>query len=75
MQAIPGFGSPKQTPEYYELISAQISVLRPYSTLKTISDHLNSAGFRAPSGMKFNKQAVANFMRSPHFKQSNKEPQ
>ena len=71
MNAIPGFGTPKNLPQYYELISAQISVLRPYSTLRTISDHLNAQGFRAPSGMKFNKQAVANFMRSPHFKQTN----
>jgi hypothetical protein len=68
MQAVPGFGSPKQTPEYYETISAQISILRPYSTLRTISGHLNSQHFRAPSGMKWNKQAVANFIRSPHFK-------
>lgn len=68
MHAIPGFGTPKRTPEYYAQVSAIIAVLRPYSTLRTISNHLNAQGFRAPSGMEFNKQAVANFMRSPNYK-------
>jgi hypothetical protein len=67
MQARPGFGTPKQLPQYYVSVSSIVSVLKPYSTLRTISGHLNGQGFRTPSGMKWSKQAVANFIRSPHY--------
>ncbi|WP_313034077.1 recombinase family protein [Massilia alkalitolerans] len=66
----PRFGGPLQAPAYYEAVSSIISVLRDYSTLKTISEHLTAQGFLSPSGKPFNKQRVANFIRSPHYTQN-----
>lgn len=73
MAAKPRFGGTLQTPDYYRAVSSVITVLREYSTLNTIAGHLTAQGFLSPSGKEFNKQRVANFLRSPHF-QLNKEP-
>lgn len=68
MRAKPKFGGTLQTPEYYADVSNVLNVLREYSTLNTMADHLNAQGFVTPSGKPFNKQRVANFLRSPHYK-------
>lgn len=70
MPAKPGFGSPLQEPSYYIAVSNIVATLREYSTLKTISNHLSAQGFLTPSGKIWNKQAVANFIRSPHYNQT-----
>lgn len=67
MSVRPRFGGPLQTPEYYQSVSAICNVLRDYSTLATIALHLNAQGILSPSGKPFNKQRVANFLRSPHY--------
>jgi hypothetical protein len=67
MPTKPCFGGPLQAPEYYAAVSNIITALRDYSTLKTISEHLTAQGFLSPSGKPFNKQRVANFLRSPHY--------
>jgi hypothetical protein len=67
MPAKPGFGSPLQEPSYYIAVSNIVATLRDYSTLKTIAAHLAAQGFLSPSGKPFDKQRVANFIRSPHY--------
>jgi hypothetical protein len=67
MPASPGFGTPKQLPEFYKQVSDIISVLKPYSTLRTISIHLNNQGFRTPMGKLWCRQSVANFIRSSGY--------
>jgi len=68
MPVRPTFGGPLQDDDYYIAVSSVISVLREYSTLATISQHLNAQGFLSPSGKPWNKQRTANFIRSPHYK-------
>jgi hypothetical protein len=63
----PGFGEPLNPPSYYAEVSSIITVLRDYSTLKTIAGHLHAQGFLSPAGKEFTKQHVANFLRSPHY--------
>lgn len=63
LHAIPGFGQPLKSPEYYEQIDAIIETLRPHSTLRTVALHLNSAGFRTPSDLEWNRMHVANYVR------------
>jgi len=62
--AIPGFGKPLKTPQYYTQIRAYIDTLRPKATLRTIADSLNRAGFRTPTDLPFSRQTVSNFMRN-----------
>lgn len=64
----PTFGGTLQDADYYLAVSKVINVLRDYSTLSVIATHLNSNGFRSPSGKPFNKSRVATFIRSPHYK-------
>jgi hypothetical protein len=64
----PGFGTPLQAPSYYEKVSEIVSSLRPYSSLSTIARHLTALGYRTPTGMEFDKQNVANFIRSRQYK-------
>jgi len=68
MSIRPRFGGPLQAPEYYAGISVICNTLREYSTLATIAMHLNTNGFTTPTGKPFNKQRVASFLRSPHYK-------
>lgn len=71
MPALPGFGTPKQLPEFYKSVSSIIAVLKPYSTLRTIGNHLNAQGFTTPMGKPWNRQAVANFIRSSSYNTTN----
>jgi len=67
----PSFGGTLQDANYYVAVSNVINVLRDYSTLNVIATHLNTNGFRSPSGKPFNKSRVATFIRSPHYKNPN----
>ena len=65
----PRFGGPLQNPDYYLSISAICNVLREFSTLKTIAQHLTAQGFLSPSGREWNKSRLVSFLRSPHYNQ------
>ena len=73
MPAKPGFGTPLQLPLYYQNVSNIIAVLRPYSSLRVIANHLSAQGFSTPTGKTFTKQHVANFIRSTQYKPTNKD--
>lgn len=73
MPACPGFGTPMQLPEYYEKVSALVAALKPFSTLRHIALHLNKEGFQTPSGKSWNRQTVANFVRSSGYTNKHKE--
>lgn len=62
-QAIPAFGQPLKSPDWYAQIDGIIEVLRPYSTLRLIAQHLHNAGFTTPSGLKWHRLHVANYIR------------
>jgi hypothetical protein len=64
LQAKPAFGGKKKTNQYYEACNGIINVLRSTSTLRTIAQHLNSAGFRTPSDLIWDRQRVATYLRS-----------
>lgn len=63
-KAVPAFGSRLNTQPYYDSLNAIIATLRPATTLRTIADHLNSAGFTTPSGKPFTRERVANYLQS-----------
>lgn len=72
MPVRPKFGGALQEPSYYRSVSAICNVLREYSTLKTICQHLTAQGFLSPSGREWNKSRIVSFLRSPHYDQSAK---
>lgn len=59
----PSFGGKLKTESYYTTVANIIRVLRPYSTLRTISNHLNSVGLTTPTNLIWNRERLANFMR------------
>lgn len=61
--AIPAFGQPLKKPDYYSTCDGIISTLRPYSTLRTVANHLNSLGLRTPSDREWSRMHVANYIR------------
>jgi hypothetical protein len=72
--AIPAFGKPLRTPDFYATLDGIISVLRPYSTLRTVSNHLNSQGLQTPAGLEWNRERVAQYVRHRKFNSTtNKE--
>lgn len=72
MPVRPTFGGKLQAPDYYVSVSNIVAILRSYSTLATIAGHLQGQGFLSPSGKPWNKQRVANFIRSPHYQPTTK---
>jgi len=62
--AIPLFGQKTRPLSYYETVSGIVSTLRPYSSLKTVSDHLNRMSLTTPKGLPWTKSAVANYIRT-----------
>lgn len=64
LHAKPAFGGKKKTDQYYDAVNGIIKVLRSASTLRTIAQHLNSAGFRTPSDLIWDRQRVATYLRS-----------
>jgi hypothetical protein len=67
MPVKPGFGTPKQTPSYYDSVSRIVRTLRPYSTLNTICAHLTAQRFLTPTGLEWTKHRLANFIRSNQY--------
>lgn len=63
-KAIPEFGKPLRDASYYETVDGIINTLRPFSTLRTVANHLNSIGLRTPSGLEFHRMHVANYIRA-----------
>jgi hypothetical protein len=62
--AIPQFGGKLDTAAYYDAVTSIIKVMRPMATLRTVADHLKLAGFVTPSGLTWNRERLANFLRS-----------
>ena len=62
-RVIPAFGQPLNSPDYYNRVDAIVNVLRPYSTLRTVAQHLNDSGFQTPSGLTWHRLHVANYIR------------
>jgi hypothetical protein len=62
-QAIPAFGKALRTPDFYFTVDGIILVLRPMSTLRTIATHLNGLGIRTASGLEWNRERVAQYIR------------
>jgi hypothetical protein len=63
-KAIPLFGQKLRPSSYYETITATVSTLRPYSSLKTVADQMNAMGLTTPKGLPWSKIAVANYIRT-----------
>jgi hypothetical protein len=63
-KAIPLFGQKSRPLSYYETITSVVTTLRPYSSLRTVADHLNRMGLTTPSGLPWSKSAVANYVRT-----------
>lgn len=61
---IPQFGRPLQSADYYELVDGLINALRPNSTLRTVANHLQSAGLRTPSGLDWTRMRVMQYVRN-----------
>lgn len=66
--AIPAFGKPLKTPDYYVQVRAYLESLRGTTTLRTMALMLNQAGYRSPAGKPFCRQTVANFLRRTSLK-------
>jgi len=66
--AIPAFGKPLKTPDYYVQVRAYLESLRGTTTLRTMALMLNTAGYRSPAGKPFCRQTVANFLRRTSLK-------
>lgn len=64
LQAKPEFGAKKMLPEYYTTVNSIIAVLRPVATLRVMAEHLNNAGLSTPSGLPFDRQRLAAYLRS-----------
>ena len=61
--ARPAFGGRLHQPEFYANVSAIVAFLRPTETLRTIANHLNTAGFKTPSGLDWTRERVAVYIR------------
>lgn len=61
--AVPGFGTKLRTDCYYTSVDELIRSLRPFTTLRLISEKLNNAGFTTPRNMPWDRQRLAAYMR------------
>lgn len=61
--AQPKFGAKRMVPEFYFAIDSVVNTLRPYATLRTIADALNKAELPTPSGLLWNKDRLAAYLR------------
>jgi hypothetical protein len=66
-KAAPAFGGKHNLPAYYATVDSIIAVLRPASSLRLIAAHLNTHGFKTPSGMDWSRDRVANYIRNKSF--------
>jgi hypothetical protein len=62
-KAIPEFGKPLRDASYYATVDGIVTTLRPYSTLRTVANHLNALGLRTPSDLEWHRMHVANYIR------------
>lgn len=62
--ACPAFGGRLKQPQYYEQISNIVRILKGKSTLRTISQHLNSQGFLTPTGLPFTRDRLVRYIKS-----------
>jgi hypothetical protein len=60
----PSFGGRLRTENYYTNISNVIRILRGRSSLRVIAMHLNSQGFTTPTGLPFNRDRLARYIKS-----------
>jgi hypothetical protein len=67
----PKFGGKLKSDAYFKAVNSVIALLRPYSTLKTISEHLNSQHLTTPTGLPWTKQRVATYLRSNDINSTN----
>jgi hypothetical protein len=63
-KAAPAFGGKHNTQHYYTCINSILAVLRPASSLRVIGNHLNTHGFKTPSGLEWNRDRVATYIRN-----------
>lgn len=64
LNARPKFGGRLNVDSYYRQTSEIIKVLRPTASLRIISDHLNGQGFKTPTGLDWNRDRLANHIRT-----------
>lgn len=60
----PSFGGKLQSPAYYSGVNSIVATLRTMTTIRTIAEHLNRAGFTTPTGLSWTKDRLANYLRS-----------
>ena len=61
--AVPGFGTKLRTDCYYQNVDDIIRALRPFATLRLISEKLNASGLTTPRNMPWNRQRLAAYLR------------
>jgi hypothetical protein len=61
--AVPGFGKPLRNADYYALVDEVTDGLRPFATLRSIAAKLNEQGLQTPSGLIWNRERVAQYLR------------
>ena len=57
------FGGKHMPATYYDELQRLIAELQPASTLRSLSDVLNGKNLTTPTGLKWNKSRLANFIR------------
>ena len=62
--ARPTFGGRLKTPQYYSEINGVLRVLRPYSTLAVMAQHLNSQGWKTPTDKPWTRSLVSQYLKN-----------
>ncbi len=62
--AVPVFGGRLKTDDYYRQVNGIIRVLRGRSTLRTISNTLNSQNFTTPGGLEWNRERLSSYLKT-----------
>lgn len=63
-KAPPGFAAKLRTPEYYEAVTTTIKLHRRTVTLREVAARLNAKNLTTPSGLIWNRQRLACFIRN-----------
>lgn len=69
--AKPAFGGRHKTPDWYEQVNSVIRVLREHSTLRVIANHLNAQLFTTPSGLEWNRERLAAYLKTSNINSTN----
>ena len=64
LNARPQFGGKLNISSYYQQVNAIIKVLRPTASLRIISEHLNGQGFKTPTSLAWNRDRLANYIKT-----------